>query len=144
VRPVGVAWGQFHPLLVMSPVVAGAFAHNGWTKNDIRAHLKNALKIPASKMERYFWHVSASRWKVKDSVAEGIVPASEYLASEDPDRLVPMLVRPEWTNIVIAGDPGRNQSRAYINNHEQGVPVSKRVVLPEGWEALMAGANAKT
>ena len=29
--------------------------------------------------------------------------------------------------IVVAGDPGRNQSRFYMNNHKQGVPVSRAV-----------------
>jgi hypothetical protein len=31
---------------------------------------------------------------------------------------------------VVAGNPGRNQSRAWIGNHVQGAPVSRRVDLP--------------
>jgi hypothetical protein len=134
----GLVYGHWHPLLVMSPVVAKVFADNGWTKDRIRQHLYDSLKIPASTLERYFWHVAASRWKVKDAVDEGTIPAL-YAASDDPDRLVPMCLKAEWINIVLAGDPGRNQSRAYINNHEQGVPVSRRVVLPARWKDLMAG-----
>jgi hypothetical protein len=59
-------------------------------------------------------------------VARGVAD-SRYAASDDPERLVTLLLREEWTNIVVAGDPGRNQSRIYINNHEQGPPVSKLV-----------------
>lgn len=133
----GLVYGHWHPLLVMSPVVAKVFADSGWTKGRIRQHLYDSLKIPASTLERYFWHVAASRWKVKDAVDEGTIPAL-YAASDDPDRLVPLCLKPEWINIVLAGDPGRNQSRAYINNHEQGVPVSRRVVLPARWRELLA------
>ena len=138
----GLVYGNWHPLLVMSPVVAKVFADNGWTKDRIRQHLYDSLKIPASTMERYFWHVAASRWKVKDAVLEGTIPAL-YAASDDPDRLVPMCLKAEWINIVLAGDPGRNQSRAYINNHEHGVPVSRRVVLPARWKELLASAQPK-
>ena len=121
----GLNWARFHPLLVMSPVVAKVFAQAGWSKDDLRQALRDRLKIPASRMELYFRHVSASKWRVTDSVAAGTVPAAEYAASDDPDRLVPMLPRAGWLGIVVAGDPGRNQSRAYINNHDQGVPVSR-------------------
>ncbi|HVM13837.1 MAG TPA: hypothetical protein VM287_05865 [Egibacteraceae bacterium] len=40
---------------------------------------------------------------------------------------MPLLLRPEWTGIVVAGDPGRCQSRAYVGNHKQGPPVSRMV-----------------
>ena len=51
-------------------------------------------------------------------------------------------LRPEWTDIVVAGNPGRNQSRAYIGNHGQGVPVSKRIRRPERWAQLRREATA--
>jgi len=132
----GLNWARFHPLLVMSPVVARVFAAAGWSKDDLRRTLRERLKIPAGRMERYFWHVSASRWTIADSVRAGTVSADEYLASDDPQRLVPMLPRAEWLGIVVAGDPGRNQSRAYINNHDQGPSVSRKVELPPDWDLL--------
>jgi len=36
--------------------------------------------------------------------------------------------------IVVAGDPGRNQSRGYVSNHSQGPPTSRRIELPDDWE----------
>ena len=36
--------------------------------------------------------------------------------------------------ILVAGDPGRNQSRAYMSNHVQGPPTSRRIELPRDWE----------
>ena len=38
--------------------------------------------------------------------------------------------------ILVAGDPGRNQSRAYMSNHVQGPPTSRRVELPRNWARL--------
>jgi hypothetical protein len=133
----GLVFGHWHPLLVMSPVVAKVFADNGWTKDDIRRALRDTVKIPAGQFERYYWHVSAADWKVKDAVAAGIA-GPEYAQSDDPERLVPVFLRADTINIVVAGDPGRNQSRAYVNNHEQGVPVSRRVALPARWGELLA------
>ena len=45
----------------------------------------------------------------------------------DPDRMVPVMRSPDELTIVVAGDQGRNQSRFYVNNHEQGPPISRRV-----------------
>lgn len=39
--------------------------------------------------------------------------------------------------ILVAGDPGRNQSRAYMSNHIQGPPTSHRITLPKRWDALL-------
>ena len=33
----------------------------------------------------------------------------------------------ESLRIVVSGNPGRNQSRAYISNHAQGPPITRRV-----------------
>jgi hypothetical protein len=60
-------------------------------------------------------------------VADGLADRS-YATSDDPDRLVRQLQEAASTNIVVAGDPGRNQSRIYANNHEQGPPTARRIV----------------
>ncbi len=43
------------------------------------------------------------------------------------------LLEPDWIAIVVSGDPGRNQSKMYVQNQTQGVPVSKLVALPANW-----------
>ena len=45
----------------------------------------------------------------------------------DPERRIRVILTPESLGIVVAGNPGRNQSRAYIGNHAQGTPVSRVV-----------------
>lgn len=65
-----------------------------------------------------------------------------FIASDDPERLIPVFQKPEWIGIVVAGDPGRNQSKGYCSNHVQGPPVSKAVRLPADWNALLAKARS--
>ncbi len=72
----------------------------------------------------------------------GSAPAL-YAESDDPKRMLPMLLREEWTTIVIAGDPGRNQSRIYINNHDKGPSVGKRIGLPRDWHARSEALRRK-
>ena len=64
---------------------------------------------------------------LSELVRKGIIPPL-YAESDDPDRVVPLLLRPDMVSIVVGGDPGRNQNRIYANNHAQGVPISRRVI----------------
>ena len=129
-------YGHCHPLIVMSPAVAGEFARHGWSKDDIRQDLFDHLDIEAGVLETYPLHVAGQPTPLRNLVNQGVIDDS-YIASEDPERRVPMLLHPEWTNIVVVGDPGRNQSRIIFNNHEQGPPVSRLAELPAGWEAKL-------
>jgi hypothetical protein len=134
-------YGQCHPLIVMSPAVAGEFAKHGWTKDDIRRDLHEHLDIDAGSLESYPLHVAGQSVPLTQLVEHGVIDAS-YTESDDPERRVPLLLGAEFTNIVVVGDPGRNQSRIIFNNHEQGPPVSKRVELPADWDAKLGAATA--
>jgi hypothetical protein len=68
-------------------------------------------------------------FNLRDLVNEGRLPA-EYAESDDPERMVRVIMSPESLGIVVTGNPGRNQSRAYIGNHVQGPPISRAVQLP--------------
>ena len=80
---------------------------------------------------------STPTFSLPNLVAEGTLP-KEYHESDDPERLVRVLIDAAMTGILIAGDPGRNQSRGYVGNHDQGVPTSRKIVLPKDWDALIA------
>ena len=60
------------------------------------------------------------------------------LVLRDPARLLNVIIDPSMVEILVAGDPGRNQSRAYMGNHIQGPPTSRRVALPSRWKELLA------
>jgi hypothetical protein len=87
-------------------------------------------------VERYARNCAQNNYDLKNFVKRGMIP-KEYYESDDPNRLVRVFVKQEWTNIVVAGDPGRNQSRGYVQHHRQGVPVSKKVDLPANWSRLL-------
>jgi hypothetical protein len=134
---LGVEKEEWHPLLLMAPTIATSLATAGATKRDLQQYLYDNLWIKASEMERYCDPVGYPGWNLADLVRAGRAPA-HYAQSEDPDRLVRMLRRPEWTRILVAGSPARNQSRGYVNNHTQGIPTTKAIHLPDDWEDRIA------
>jgi hypothetical protein len=69
-------------------------------------------------------------------VEENLIP-KQYCESDDPERMVPVFLKSEWIGVVISGDSGRNRSRGYVQNHEQGPPVSKRIRLPANWKQFL-------
>jgi hypothetical protein len=129
---LGMVYCNFHPLIVMGPAIAKVFAENGWKKDDVRRYLYERVKIPASRAEHYVWYSGQTGFNVDRYVREGLLPPT-FGDSTDPDRLVPVFQHPEWIQIVVAGDAGRNQSKGYVNNHVQGPPISRRVELPAAW-----------
>ncbi|MBI3938731.1 MAG: hypothetical protein HY323_17305 [Betaproteobacteria bacterium] len=137
---IGMVYANWHPLLLIGPSIARVFAQEGWSKDDIRRYLYEKVTIPASRAERYAYHCGQTGFRVTEHVKQGLLPPA-YHESDDPDRPVPVFQRAEWIGIVVAGDPGRNQSKGYVSNHIQGPPVSKRVRLPENWEELLAAAR---
>jgi hypothetical protein len=121
----GLEFGAFHPLLVVGPAVAAALARGGVDKAAVRAHLGEHLLVTASALQRCAWNVGSTSFDLDAMVASGELDA-RYTGA-DPDRLVPMLARPEDLGVVLAGNESRNQSRGFVQNHVQGVPVSRRI-----------------
>ncbi len=139
---IGMVYANWHPLIVLGPSIAKVFAEDGWSKDDIRRYLYENVKMPASRAERYAWHCGQTGFRVTEAVKQGLLPPA-YHESDDPDRLIPVFQRAEWIGIVVAGDWGRNQSKGYVCNHVQGVPTSRKIVLPGNWDALLTASRAK-
>lgn len=137
---IGMVYANWHPLIVLGPSIAGVFAQDGWSKDDIRRYMYEHVKIPASLAERYAYYCGQTGFRVTEAVKQGLLPAA-YHESDDPDRLVPVFQRPEWIGIVVAGDWGRNQSKGYVSNHIQGPPVSRQIVLPGRWRDMLAASR---
>jgi hypothetical protein len=120
--------GGFNPLLLLSPNVARALHEFGVDKDEIRAYLYEHLRVRADVTERYARQVGRTDFSFATSIHDPALRES-WVASEDPARLVPMLIDPGWTSIVVGGNPGRNQSRAYVGNLAAGRPVTHRIEL---------------
>ena len=54
------------------------------------------------------------------------------------DETVPIFPHPESIRVVVAGDPGRNQTKGYLNNHLQGPNIARPIVRPARWAELRA------
>ncbi|MBI2910364.1 MAG: hypothetical protein HYX92_22190 [Chloroflexi bacterium] len=128
--------GMFYPLLAMSPSVASVMAKDGWKKDDIRRYLHDNVKERAGFLERLAWESGVTSFSFCKAVEQGLV-SKVYCESTDPNRMVPVFLRPEWLGIVVSGDPGRNQSKGYVQNHKQGPPISKKIALPAKWKQLL-------
>ena len=133
---MAVNWGKFYPLLVINPSVARLFAHNGLKKRDIKRYLYDNSIVSAGLIERLARQDGITGFDLHRMVDENLIP-KQYCESDDHERMVPVFLKSEWIGIVISGDTGRNRSRGYVQNHEQGPPVSKRIQLPANWKQFL-------
>jgi hypothetical protein len=108
-----------------------------WTKDDVRRYLYDRMLVSAERITHYARMTSTPTFSLERLVKDGILPP-EYAASDDPQRKLHIVIKPEMIEILVAGDPGRNQSRAYMGNHIQGPPTSRRVALPASWDEMLA------
>lgn len=127
----GFKTGLWNPLIVAGPSIAKAIAGE-WSKDEVRRYLYEHVKVTAERATHYARMTSTPTFSLEGLVKDGILPP-EYAASSDPQRLINVIIKPEMIGILVAGDPGRNQSRAYMGNHMQGPPTSRRVELPRDW-----------
>ena len=101
------------------------------------------MLVEACLVEKYAQNAAHNNYSLKSLVERGVLPA-RYHESDDPHRLVPVFVNPGSIGIVIAGDPGRNQSKGYVQNHKHGRRVSKRIRLPANWLELVNRARSSS
>ncbi|MBI2909561.1 MAG: hypothetical protein HYX92_18115 [Chloroflexi bacterium] len=125
--------GRSHPLFVLSPAVASVIGKGGWSKDDMRKYLYENVRLPARYLESLMGGITG--FNFCEEVQKGVIPG-EFCKSKDPNREVPVFLRQEWINILVSGDPGRNQSKGYCQNHKQGPPVSRKVALPRRWKEM--------
>ena len=132
---IGSGTGSLRPLLLLSPILASTIARDGWTKDDIRQYLFDHARMPAWKFERYLrdW-MAKPLWNLAEQARLGHIPAL-FHASDDPDRLVPPVFKPEDFMVAVTGDPLRTNAYVFAHNGRIGFPVSKAITLPRDWPA---------
>ncbi|HSJ91305.1 MAG TPA: UGSC family (seleno)protein [Ilumatobacter sp.] len=118
----GIGDDQYQPLLVLSPILARTFARAGWTKADAQQALFRHARIPARRFERYIgeWsNLTPGRRRLGDLVADGSLPPV-FAESDDQERFVPIVTRPDRIMIAVAGDPNRTNAYAFSNDGPHG------------------------
>ncbi len=130
--------GTLRPLAVFSPIIAETIARAGWSKADVKQFLFDHARMPAWVFERQLrdWNIRGV-WDLKDDVVNGRIPRVFY-ASDDPNRLVPIVWKPDDFMIAVGGDPLRNNAYIFAHNAFLGFPVTHRIELPANWRALLA------
>jgi hypothetical protein len=126
-------------VLLLTPVVASILAKAGYSKQDVSDYLKKHAEVTA----RYYeWHMMLSDNHTPGTTIAGLVNKGElpreWRLSDDPERLVPlMLPETQWL-VVVTGDPLRNRSLICRQNFKQGYATSRKIDLPKAWDALLA------
>lgn len=133
----GIKKAKNFPLLIVSPGVARIMARERLTKRDVQQYIYDNTKIAVRNLYRHAWELGYTAYDLKQLHAEGMV-SDAYVESDDLDRLVPVFVKPEGIGIVLSGDPGRNQSKGFVQNQSHGYPTAKKIRLPDNWEAMIA------
>lgn len=138
---VGTSPGTLRPLIVLSPIVAETLAKDGWDKERLRQYFFDHCRMPAYEFERYLgeWTEHPIR-NLQDQV--NLQRAPEVFAeSTDPNRLVPIVFKPDDFMIGVSGDPLRNHAITFAHNGILGYPVAREVTLPKNWEAKLRAAQ---
>jgi hypothetical protein len=132
----GLKKGKNFPLLIMSPGVAKIIARAGMSKGDVQQYIFDHTKITVRTLNRHAWELGYTEYDLHQLHAAGMI-SSAYAESDDPGRLVPVFVKPEGIGIVLSGDPGRNQSKGFVQNQSHGYPTAKKIQLPAAWDSLI-------
>ena len=132
--------GMLRPLVVLSPILAETIAKAGWSKSDVKKYLFDHARLPAWEFERQLreWNIRGV-WDLKDDVRNGRIPKVFY-ESDDENRQVPIVWKPEDFMIAVSGDPLRNNMYVFAHNGFLGYPVGKKILLPRDWEQKLGSA----
>ncbi len=131
--------GTVRPVLILSPILAETIARGGWSKADVKQFLFDHARLPAWKVEAY-----TERWtdhpihSLKHQVNLGRIP-KEFHASDDPNRLVPIVFKPDDFMVLVSGDPLRTNAYTFAQNGYLGFPTAKEIELPDDWSMLLSG-----
>jgi hypothetical protein len=132
----GLKKGKNFPLLIMSPGVAKIMARDGMSKRDVQQYIFDHSKVSVRTLQRHAWELGYTEYDLHQLHAQGMI-SSAYAESNDQDRKVPVFVKPEAIGIVLSGDPGRNQSKGFVQNQSHGYPTAKKIQLPATWDSMI-------
>jgi hypothetical protein len=124
---VGQGYDTLRPLLLLSPIIAETIAAGGWSKEKFREELFKRARMPANMFEKILrdW-TQKPTWNLAEEHLAGRIPQM-FHESDDPQRMVPLVWRPEDFQVVVTGDLGRNSIYVFAHNGVLGFPVCKEI-----------------
>jgi len=129
----GITYGTLRPVLILTPILAQTMARAGWSKDDVKRHLFEHARMPAWRVEAY-----TEQWadfpivSLKHQVNLGRLPRA-FAESDDPNRLVPIVLQPDDFMVLVSGDPLRTNAYTFAHNGYLGFPTAKKINLPADW-----------
>ena len=138
---LGSAYGTLRPLVLLTPILAETIAKAGWSKRDVKQYLFDHARMPAGELERNLrdW-MNKPIWNLAAEAKADRIP-KVFHESDDPNRLVPPVFKPEDYMIAVTGDPLRTNAYVFAHNGRLGYPVGKKIQLARNWDALLAQAG---
>ncbi len=134
----GLTYGTLRPVLIISPILAETIAKAGWSKDDVKRYLFDHARMAAWRVEAF-----TETWadfpigSLKHQVNIGKLP-KVFAESDDPDRMVPIVLDPDDFMVLVSGDPLRTNAYAFAHNGYLGFPTAKKIELPKDWEKRIA------
>ena len=135
----GLSFGTLRPALILSPILAETMARAGWTKDHVKQYLYDHARMAAWRVEAF-----TEKWadfrigSLKQQVNLGRLPRA-FAESDDPDRMVPIVLDPDDFMVLVSGDPLRTNCYTFAHNGYLGFPVAKKIVLPKDWDERIGG-----
>ena len=129
----GLTYGTLRPTLVLTPILAQTLARAGWSKDDVKQYLYDHARMTAERVETY-----TEKWadfpivSLKHQVNLGKLPR-DFAVSDDPQRMVPIVLDPDDFMVLVSGDPLRTNAYTFAQNGYLGFPTAKKIVLPADW-----------
>ena len=129
----GLTYGTLRPTLVLTPILAQTLARAGWSKDDVKQYLYGHARMTAERVETY-----TEKWadfpivSLKHQVNLGKLPR-DFAVSDDPQRMVPIVLDPDDFMVLVSGDPLRTNAYTFAQNGYLGFPTAKKIVLPADW-----------
>ena len=82
-------------------------------------------------MEWELRYAMAEVHTIEEKIRLGTFPASYDVG---PDDMIPIMPGPEYIDIVVAGDPGRNRIKTFDSGYTR--LTTREVKLPRNWDDL--------
>jgi len=126
---------EWHPVIGMTPQVAGILSQGGYSKTAVKKYLYENARIPAYLFEKLL------KQEIPDLTMDKAVQQyhlpPDFHQNDDPNRLLPLFHNPDELFIVVSGMPQRNRTFVMPQLGRQGLATSKEVKLPANFNHLL-------
>lgn len=116
---------------VLAPPVAKVLADAGYSKDDIRKYVCENTTVPRKYMDFELAYTMAEVHTIEEKIKLGTFPPEFDVRPDDPIKVMP---GPEYIEILVAGDPGRNRIKTLDSGYTR--VTTKEIRLPANWKDL--------